>query len=150
MGGRRNNNGFDARPLALLKLIKSKRETRWNPVSGTERAIIDNANGLRRVFNDNNDNMKYIENAVESAGWQLGMESLLFLAHHQMDSRLAVDIVISAAEYDTEVRTKTLDDVYDYCVGNDVPPEWAVPVIMNLNEKPEEHKLVINPKGIKL
>lgn len=152
---RRKNRNLDGRPSALLNLIIRKDEQSWDSINGIENNVVNNADIIRNILKNNKDDKNLIKKSISNAGWLLGMESLDFLIRHSDDDKQAVNIIIAASEFDTEGNTGLLDKVYDYCQQNDVPPEWAIPVIMNLNDdsnddNTSEHKFVINPKGIKL
>lgn len=153
---RRRNRNLDGRPSALLNLIIKKDEKTWDAINGIEQNVVNNADIIRDVLKNNKDEKNLIKKSIGNAGWLLGMESLNFLIRHADNDKQAVNIVIAASEFDTEGNTGLLDKVYDYCKQNDVPPEWAIPIIMNLNDddnnddNTSEHKFVINPKGIKL
>lgn len=151
---RRNRRNIDYRPAGLLTLIISKDEQSWESMNGVEQNIVNNADIIRTILKNNKNDKNLIKKSISNAGWLLGMESLNFLIKHADDDKTAVNIIIAASEFDTEGNTGLLDKVYDYCKQNDVPPEWAIPVIMNLNDNinddNDEHTFVINPKGIKL
>lgn len=135
----------------MLALIEAGNESQWVPLNGTEAKAVEGADGIRACMKARKKDAKYIRKAIRSAGWLLGMESLVFMSSHSDESGLAGDIILAIPDFDSEGRTGLLDRIYDYCKKNNVPPEWAVASMMNMHEEPSpEHKFVINPKGIRL
>lgn len=145
------NRSLDGRPGAMLTLIESNNESQWMPINGMESKAVSCADGVRAFMKARRKDAKYIRQSVRNAGWLLGMESIVFMSTHSDEPELAGDIILAINDFDSEGRTGLLDDIYDYCKQNNVPPSWAVASVMNIHDnQPVEHKFVINPKGIKL
>ena len=144
---RSRNGNLNGRPGAMLALIEAGKESQWVPMNGTEAKAVSGADGVRACMKARRKDAKYIRRSIRNAGWLLGMESLAFMSSHRDEPELAGDIILAISDFDSEGRTGLLDEIYDYCKQNNVPPDWAVASMMNMHEEPSsEHTFVINPK----
>jgi hypothetical protein len=138
----------DVRPKKLLDSIIAHNEGNWNPISASERDIVFKAN----IINDfiSRHNVETIRKSISLCSWSMGIEILKFMGEYHDDDEKAYDIVSMAGSYDNDMRTGILDDVYQYCIDNDTPPQWALPSMINVETKNDKHTFIINPKGLKI
>lgn len=145
----RNRRTIDSRPGELLNIIEHNNEQYWDSLNGIENNVIMLSDMIRKAIRETN-GRKAIRDAIRRSSWLVGMESLLLIGNHPDDMETASEIIAALPEYDSEAKTGCVEKIYEYCKTNNMPPEWSIPAVLNIQTKPVEHKFVINPKGIKL
>ena len=138
----------DMRPQRLMKSIMSNSERQWEPISQSERDIVFKSDIIRAFVSRHNE--RSIMDSIKLCSWSMGIEILKFMSEHHDDEEKAYSIVTLAGNYDNDMRTGILDDVYQYCIKNDVPPQWVLPSMINIETRNDKHKFIINPKGLKI
>ena len=110
------------------------------------RRTIDSRPGeLLNIIEHNNEQYWDSLNGIENNAIMLS--DVIRKAIRKTNSRKAIRAL---PEYDSEAKTGCVEEIYEYCKTNNMPPEWSIPAVLNIQTKPVEHKFVINPKGIKL
>lgn len=145
----RSGIGDDRRPSMLLKSIEQRRERSWIPANQQERDVISHADIIRDFITASR--RKKVDKSLQSCTWSMGMEILRFMSHPHDDEETAYEIVKIAGSYDNDMKTGILDDTYSECKTKHLPPLWVLPkMISPSEEQQEQHRLVINPKGLKI
>ena len=141
-----------SRQRVLLYAVLRNNEKSVAPSNHNEQLVIWGADKLRKIVRSSD----ALKDAIVEADMVLGMEMMIFLIRHSNDENLATAVVLEASHAGSDLRPGLLDEIYDYCITNSIPPEWAVPMIMTRNSapvgSPEEKTegFVINPKGLKI